>query len=110
MRAKFWAWVASARWYLLAAISAVLALFVLFLRITKRTPPELPAGQGTALPEVPRPLQDKVRAAEEQALVARVQATAQAEAHREALVEIAKVDDGAERRRRLAAMLQNLPK
>jgi hypothetical protein len=61
-----------------------------------------------ALPEIPKALREKVAIAEEEALVARVEARVEAAKEVEKLQEVAKIPDGAERRKRLAAMLRGL--
>lgn len=66
------------------------------------------AGGRVKLPDVPPALRDKVEAAHEEALVARVEARVKAEAEKEKLVEVATIDDGAERRKQLAKMLEDL--
>lgn len=59
------------------------------------------------LPPVPEKLQAKVDQAEEEALKARVEATAKAEEDKRDLEEIGKISDGAERRKRLAEKLRS---
>lgn len=60
------------------------------------------------LPEVPKKLQEKVAKVEEEALVAKVEARVEAQKANEVLEEVAAIDDGAERRKRLAAVLKDL--
>lgn len=59
-------------------------------------------------PSVSERIKERTEAAEEQALVTRIEAKVRAAGDREQLERIAKVGDGAERRRRLAAMLRRL--
>lgn len=89
-------------WAVLAAIVAVGAWVAhrLFL-----SPPERVEPPSTGvLPAV----QERVVRAEERALVAKAQAAATAQEHHDAIQEIAKVEDGKERRRRLAELLSTL--
>lgn len=59
-----------------------------------------------AIPPAPAPLVEAFEKAHEEALVARAKASAATEARQEQLQEISKIDDGKERRKRLAAMLK----
>ena len=65
-------------------------------------------GRRVSLPPLDKGIQDAVRKAEEEALVARVEARVKAEQEVEELEEVSKIDDGVERRRRLAEMLNDL--
>lgn len=67
-----------------------------------------PGKRKISMPEVPQALKEKVEKAEEHALVARIEARVEAEKDIEKLEEVAKIDDGAERRKRLAGMLEDL--
>jgi len=62
---------------------------------------------AVGLPEVPDKLKAKVQKAEEEALVARVEATVEAEQSKKVLDDVAAIEDGAERRRRLAEFIRN---
>lgn len=110
----FLAWVARFRWVAWIVLAAVIAIGVLLIR-------RLFAGtndrQKFQMPAVPPEVQRQVEKAEERALVARVEAHTLAEAKKQELVEIVKIPDGPmpdgqdggkERRKRLAALLQNL--
>jgi hypothetical protein len=94
--------------YILIGVGVFLTLAVtFFLRGLFRK--EKPDGTiEDMLPAVEEGLKEKVRAAEEAALVARVEARVEADTKREELAEISQIDDGAERRKRLAAMLRGL--
>lgn len=65
-----------------------------------------PAPQPAQLPEASKGTETKVNEAEKQAAGAVAAATATAEAKTEALADVAKVDDGAERRKELAALAE----
>ena len=90
------------KWIGLVVLSIVAAIVVAILR--PRSP--LPPKGGEAIPPPPRPLQDAVDRAEEAALVAKVKAKVEADNTTEALTEISKIDNGAERRKALAALLK----
>lgn len=60
------------------------------------------------LPEVADKLKKRVQQAEEEALVSRVEAKVKAEQDQKELEEVAQIDDGKERRKRLADMLRRL--
>jgi hypothetical protein len=95
------------KWVLLA-VGAVLVAVLAFLArgLFVREDPE--GQREDVLPEVEETVKERVRVAEEEALVARVEARTEAETDREELKEIAQENDGAERRRRLAAMLRRM--
>jgi hypothetical protein len=57
---------------------------------------------------VPSALQKKVDQAQEEAMIAKVKANAQADADHAKLQEVVKNPDGVERRKQLAALLENL--
>jgi anti-sigma-K factor RskA len=104
--AKIRAWLTKGSWALWVALSGVVVVLAFVLRRAfEQRAPEEPVFQ---LPAVPPKLQQKVEAAQEQALVARVQATAQAEGQKQQLAQVMAIDDGAERRRRLADLLTTL--
>jgi hypothetical protein len=103
-------WWAKSKWavWALLGLGAAIMLAVLYSLFNQKPKPR--PGQPTqpGLPPVPKALQDKVDAAEEHALVTQVEARTQAADKKAELTEIAKLDDGAERRKRLAAMLTKL--
>lgn len=106
MKAKLsalWARWRAGGWVILAALSAV-AVVVWRLVTLKHGTLQGPNAE----PVVPPELASRVAKAEEDALVARVQATTTATEHMTELATIQTIDDGAERRRRLAAMLKTL--
>jgi hypothetical protein len=96
-------WLKTAKWvlYLVLAIAAGILLFSLrkLFVIPRPTGP-------TRLPDVPPALQAKVEKAQEEALKAKVEARVTADADKQELVEILKIDDGVERRKRLADKLR----
>lgn len=101
--AAFFARFRWALWVVLAVGAAVL-LWALSRLFDPRNPEE-PVFR---LPEVPQALKERVQKAEEDALVARVRASATAESQRAEVQTIMQIEDGAERRRRLAAHLATL--
>lgn len=94
--------------YYLIAGGVLLAIVLFFVLRGLFTREDEDGTKTDILPEVEDALKERVRVAEEEALVARVEARVEAEQQREELEEIAKVEDGAERRRRLAEMLRKL--
>jgi hypothetical protein len=101
---RFWK---RSKWVILAVAAACLAVLAVVLRgLIFREPPE--GKKIDMLPEVDEALKMKVRQAEEESLVSRVEARVQAETQKQELQEVMKVEDGAERRRRLAEMLRRL--
>ena len=99
---KVKAFFARIHWGFWAALLGVAGALAFLLRLLAKPTDTEP------LPSAPVALQAKVAKVEEQALVAKVTATVKAEEQKTQLADIAKVDDGAERRRRLAAMLRGL--
>jgi hypothetical protein len=105
------AWFARFRWVGWLVLAAVIAVFTLVLRrmFAGASPQD---RQRFQMPAVPPVVQQRVEAAEEQAAVARIQASTQAAAKREELQQVLQIPDGsdggAERRKRLAALLRTL--
>ncbi len=97
-------WVKSLRWVAWAVLAVVVVLVIWFVRGLFSGPK---TGTGR-LPEVPKKLKEKVAKVEESSLIAKVEARVEADKAKEALDEIAKIDDGKERRKRLAEMLNGL--
>lgn len=102
---KLKAWWAKTRWAVWAVLGVIFGIMVLVFRslLTSKT-----SGRTVDVPArlpVPKVLQEKVDKAEEDNLRARVAAEAKATVQKEQLEEVLKIDDGAERRKRLAAML-----
>jgi hypothetical protein len=98
---KFWT---SSKWvaWVVIAVAVVVVLWLARTLFTRN--PYAP----TKLPEVPDALKKKVQKAEEDALIARVKANAEADAAKKILDTAAEIDDGEERRKRLAEALRNL--
>lgn len=103
------AWLQSVKWVAWVVLAVVIAVGLLILRFGFRSP-SWPGGTtpGTPGPLVPPEVQARVEKAEEQALEARVRASATAAAQTTELAEIGKIPDGRERRQRLAAMLSRM--
>jgi len=102
---KFLVWLKSAKWILYVVLAVGTGILLLVLRKLFFGPkPDVPSK----LPDVPPALQRKVDQAQEEALKAKVEAKVTAEDDKKQLDEITKIDDGVERRKRLAQMLQNL--
>jgi hypothetical protein len=101
-------WAASAKWvfWLLLGVAGVVLVFV-FKGLFTKAP--LQNGNVDALiPHVPKFIQERVRAAEDNALTVKATTKAKTEAQQKELGEITKIDDGAERRKRLAAFLKTV--
>lgn len=94
--------------YYLVAGGVLLALVLFFVLRGLFTREDANGRKVDILPEVEEALKERVRVAEEEALVARVEARVEAEVQREELEEVGQIEDGAERRRRLADMLRKL--
>lgn len=110
MKAKFRAFWKRSKWVLLSVIGALVAVLAFVLRgLFVSQPRSAPSSdRSQSLPPIDQRLRERVARAEEEALVARVEARTRAETQRETLQEIEKIEDGAERRRRLAALLRRL--
>jgi hypothetical protein len=91
--------------YIAMAVIGFAVLVVLWsLRTLFTADPSAPAK----LPEVPKKLKEKVEKAEEEALIARVEARVEAAESKKILDEAANIEDGKERRKRLAEQLRRL--
>jgi hypothetical protein len=105
------AWIARLKWDGWIILAAVIAICTLVLRRMFAGTSER-ERQRFQLPAVPPEVQQRVRDAEEHAIVTQIQASAQAEAKKEELQQVMQIPDGndggAERRRRLAALLRTL--
>jgi hypothetical protein len=97
------AWWAKSRWAVWVVIGVCFAIMVLVLKSLLNVKPK--AGEGGLLPPVPKVLQDKVDKAQEDNLRVRVEAKAKADDDKKQLEAVMRIDDGAERRKRLAEML-----
>ena len=108
MWAKVKAFYHARRWEIWAALAAASGLVLLVLRVfVFRGGPEH-SGDETYLPEPPKKLVKKVKQVEEEALVARVEARVKADEDKKQVEEITKMDDGEERRKRLAELLRKM--
>lgn len=85
-----------------------MAIVFLLRGMTSRKLPKKEEGEPQPLPPIDTRVHEQVKKAEEEATVARIEARVRAQTDKEQLERIAKVEDGAERRRRLAAMLRRL--
>lgn len=94
--------------WVVIAVGVAIALLLLMLLAGFFQKEDSDGSKTDPLPDVGEKLKEAVRQAEEEALVARVEARVEAETQKEELAEIAAVEDGAERRRRLAEMLRRL--
>lgn len=97
------AWWAKSRWAVWLIIGIIFAIMVLVLRSLLNVKPQ--PGEPAGLPPIPKVLQEKVNQAEEDGMRVRVTANAKADEQKKQLDEVLKIDDGAERRKRLAEML-----
>jgi hypothetical protein len=102
---KLIAWWKTSKWAVFAVLGVVALIvgFVFRSLFTGRT-----GGTGPGIPPPPSAIQQAVEAAHEEALKARIQAKAEADEHTAKVAEISKIDDGAERRKRLAEYLKTL--
>jgi hypothetical protein len=102
---KLVAWWKTSRWAVLAFLAAlgVILGFVLRSFLGKSA-----TTGGPGIPPPPSDLQKAVDAAHEEALKSRIEAAAAADEHKAKLDEIAKIDEGEERRKRLAEYLKTL--
>lgn len=89
------------KWIFYLILATGVACLVWMVRKAFRKPPPAPS-------EPPSALETKVVQVEVEALQARVEAKVTADEDKKKVVEILKVDDGAERRKQLAEMLNNL--
>lgn len=103
MLAALEAWWHRSRWvvWVVIGVCAIIMLAVLRSLVLKK-----PGGDsGGILPPVPKAIQDRVNQAQEDNLRVRVEATVKADDQKKQLADVLKIDDGAERRKRLAEML-----
>lgn len=111
MMAQVRAWIARFRWIGWIVLAAAVAALTLVVRrmFAGTSPQELARFQ---MPAVPPLVQQQVQVAEEHATVTRIQASTQADVKKDELTQVLQIpngaDGGAERRRRLAAMLRDM--
>jgi len=109
MKARLKAFWKRSKWALIAVVGGILLVVAFLLRgIFTRPDPKRKPTEPQPLPPIDERIKEQVAKAEEEATVARIEARVQASTDREQLERINQVDDGAERRRRLAAMLRRL--
>ncbi len=96
----------STRWILYAALAIGTGVLLFTLRHLFFGDP--PKATNYRLPDVPEPLRKKVEAAQEEAVKAKVEAKITAVEDKVAVEEILKIEDGTERRKRLAEKLRTL--
>lgn len=104
--AAFKAWLAKSRWAVWAVIGLLVVIVLAVLRSLFDVKPK--PGQAPGLPPVPKVLQDKVDKAQEDNLRVRVETKIIVQEQKKELEAVMKIDDGAERRKRLAEMLGKL--
>ena len=102
----FKVWWAKSRWAVWAFIGFLVVVMLAVLKSLLDVKPK--PGDPPGLPPVPKVLQDKVDLAQEDGLRVRVESKVVAEEHKKELEVVMKIDDGAERRKRLAEMLAKL--
>lgn len=109
MKARLKAFWKRFKW-VIVSVGGVLLLVIAFLLrgLFARKAPERDPLDPKPLPPIDERIKEQVAKAEEEATVARIEARVRAETDREQLERINQVEDGAERRRRLAAMLRRL--
>lgn len=98
-------WLKSTKWVLYSVLAVGAGILLLALRHLFYG--DKPTGPGR-LPDVPEALRKKVEQAQEEAIKAKVEAKMVAETDKKQVEEILKIDDGAERRKRLADKLRAL--
>lgn len=98
------------KWVILAVAGALVVVLAFILRglFSPKPKPDRGPDGPQPLPPIDERVRERVRQAEEEATVARIEAKVRADTDREQLERISQVEDGAERRRRLAAMLRRL--
>lgn len=109
MKARLKAFWKRSKWVIISVGGVLLLVLAFLLRglFAKKTPEPDPLDPKP-LPPIDERIKERVAQAEEEATVARIEAKVRADTDREQLERINQVEDGAERRRRLAAMLRRL--
>lgn len=111
MKAKLKAFWKRSKWVLVSVAGGVLLVVAFLLRglfMKPRSGTETDPLEPKPLPPIDERIKEQVAKAEEEATVARIEAKVRADVDREQLERINQVEDGAERRRRLATMLRRL--
>ena len=99
------AWWARSRWAVWAIIGVLAVVMLAVLKSLLNVKHNPADGHEPLLSPVPKAIQDRVDQAQEDNLRARVEAKVKADDQKKALDDVLKIDDGAERRKRLAEML-----
>lgn len=102
--AKLKSFLKSAKWVLLAVLSAVLVAVGFALRGVFTSD----GDEARTLPKAPKAVKDRADKAYEEALVAKAVAKAKADDKKAELDKTLKIADAAERRKRLAELLKTL--
>lgn len=92
--------------YFWLALIVVVPIFILIFKGFFAKGDALKPGQ--LLPDVPQGLKDRAEKAEEEALVTRAVVKVKTETKKAELATISKIDDGAERRKKLAEFLDTV--
>ena len=100
------AWLKSVKWVAYVILAVGVGILLLVLR--NLFAGSKPTGTNSRLPDVPPALQAKVDQVEEEALQAKATAKATTDAQVQQIKTISQIPDGAERRKQLAQMLQNM--
>ena len=95
-------WATLKKWWWLLVLVAGGLLTLLFRGLI------VDSDKKLVIPDVPNKLKEKVRKAEEDALVVRVEAKVKADTELKKLEDVKKIDDQAERLKRLSALLNDL--
>jgi hypothetical protein len=101
------AWVKTSKWVLYLVAAGILMILGMVLYSLFHSPQDNTPG-SSRLPEVPKPLLEKVEKAEEAALIAKVEAKVKSDTDRTKLAEAQAIADGKARRAALAAVLRSL--
>lgn len=102
------AWVKTSKWVLYLVAAGILLVLGAVLYSLFHSPQDRDPSKPSRLPEVPKPLLEKVEKAEEEALVAKVEARVKSDTDRTKLAEAQAIADGKARRAALAAVLRSL--
>lgn len=94
------------KWVFLVILAVCLTVLGFVIRGLFHSPQD--SGIAKRLPDVPKPLKAKVEKAETAALVAKAESKVKANYHKKELAVIMEEDDGAERRKKLADLLNRL--
>jgi fatty acid-binding protein DegV len=96
------------KWLFWGLIAAVTVFLTVIFKGLKVEPKEGVRKKKTSIPPLPEKVKKRVQHAEEQALVVRAKAKAREQVQLEQLETIRKIDNDAERRKRLAELMATL--